>query len=83
MVADQSAIYSCLHLITILYTSFKTKLTMLITGFSLRTGAAGEYCKGGLLWKGKAQSGNKQNLAREFCVVARDFSNLRCLMNTL
>jgi len=37
-------------------------------GFSLRNGVAGEYCKvtGGLLWKGKALSGNKQNLAVEF-----------------
>ena len=26
---------------------------------------------------------NKQNLASEFCVVAREFSELRCLMNTL
>ena len=26
-----------------------------------------------LLWKGKALSGNKQNLAGEFCVVAEDF----------
>ena len=49
------------------------------SGFSLRIGVAGEYCKvtGGLLWiKGKVLSGNKQNLAREF-------SDLRCLMNTL
>ena len=33
--------------------------------------------------KGKAPSGNKQNLAGEFCVVAKEFSDLRCLMNTL
>ena len=53
--------------------------------FPLRIRVAGEYCKvtGGLLWKGKALSGNKQNLARELCVVAGEFSDLRCLMNTL
>ena len=39
----------------------------LVSGFSLRIGVAGEYCKvtGRLLWKDKALSGNKQNLARE------------------
>lgn len=38
-----------------------------------KIGIAEEYYKvtEGLLWKGKALSGNKQNLAREFCVVAR------------
>ena len=35
------------------------------------------------IWKGKALSGSKQNLAGEFCVVAWEFPNLRCLMNTL
>jgi len=54
------------------------------SGFILRTGLAGEYCSltGGLLWTGKAISGKKQNLAGEFCVVAREFSNLQCLMKT-
>ena len=33
--------------------------------------------------KGKALPGNKQNLAGKFCVVAGEFSDLRCLMNTL
>jgi len=48
-------------------------------------GLAGEYYKvtEGLLWKGKSLPGNKQNLVGEFCVVATEFSNLRCLMNTL
>ena len=32
--------------------------------------------KGGLLWQGKALSGNKKNLAGELCVVAREFSGL-------
>jgi len=56
-----------------------------LTGVSLRTGETGEYWKvtGGLLWKGKALPGNKQNLAGEFCVVAEEFSDVRCLMNTL
>ena len=42
-----------------------------LTGVSLRIGETGEYWKvtGELLWKGKALSGNKQNLAGEFCVV--------------
>jgi len=44
-----------------------------LTGVSLRTGETGEYWKvtGGLLWKGKALPGNKQNLAGEFCVSSR------------
>jgi len=52
---------------------------------SLRIGETGEYWKvtGELLWKGKALSGNKQNLAGEFCVVSGEFSDLQCLMNTL
>ena len=52
---------------------------------SLRIGETGEYWKvtGELLWKGKALSRNKQNLAGEFCVVSGEFSDLRCLMNTL
>ena len=35
------------------------------SGVSLRIGETGEYWKltGGLLWKGEALSGNKQNLA--------------------
>ena len=55
------------------------------TEFSLRIGVAVEYCKvtGGLLSKGKALSGNKQNLAGELCVVPGEFSDLQCLMNTL
>ena len=34
-------------------------------GFSVRIGVKEEYCKvtGGLLWKGKALSRNKQNLS--------------------
>ena len=46
--------------------------------FSLRIGVVGEYCKitGGLLWKGRTPSGNKKN-------VVEEFSDLRCLMNTL
>lgn len=37
-------------------------------GFSLRDGVEGEYCKvaGGLLWKAKALSENKENLVIEF-----------------
>ena len=56
-----------------------------LSGVSLRIGETGEYWKvtGELLWKGKALSGNKQNLAGEFCVVRGEFSDLRCLMNTL
>ena len=55
------------------------------SGFSLKIGVAGEYCKvtGGLLWKSKALSGNKQNLVGEFCVVAGELSDPRCPMNTL
>ena len=57
------------------------------TGFSLRIiiVVAGEQCKvgGELLGKSTALSGNKQNLAGEFCVVDREFSDLQCLMNTL
>ena len=33
--------------------------------------------------KEQTLSGNEQNLAGEFCVVDREFSDLRCLMNTL
>ena len=56
-----------------------------VSGVSLRIGETGEYWKvtGELLWKGKALSRNKQNLAGEFCVVSGEFSDLRCLMNTL
>ena len=63
----------------------KKRPTSWFSGVSLRIGETGEYCKvaGGLLWKGKALLGNKQNLAGEFCVVAEEFSDLRCLMNTL
>ena len=37
---------------------------------------AGEQCKvtEERLWKGKGPSGNKQNLVREFCVVAGEFT---------
>ena len=51
----------------------------------IKIGVAGEYCKvtGGLLWKGKALSGNKQNLGGELCVVVEELSDLRCLTNTL
>jgi len=53
--------------------------------FPLRIRVAGEYCEvtGGSSWKGKALSGHKQNLAGKFCVVAGEFSDLRCLINTL
>ena len=46
---------------------------------------AGEYCQvtRGLLWTHKALSGNKQILSREFCVVAGEFSDLRCQIKTL
>ena len=37
----------------------------------------------GPLWPGKALSGNKQNLVGEFCVLAGEYSDLRCLINTL
>ena len=63
-----------------------TIIAKLIQGFeSPRIGVTREYCKvtEGLLWKGKALSANKQNLAREFCVVAGEFSDLHCLVNTL
>ena len=55
------------------------------TGVSLRIGETGQYWKvtGELLWKGKALSGNKQNLSGEFCVGSGEFSDLGCLMNTL
>ena len=45
------------------------------SGVSLRIGETGEYWKvtGGLLWKGKAPSENKQYL--KFCVVAEEFSD--------
>ena len=45
-------------------------LLLTFAGVSLRIGGTGEYWKvtEGLLWKGKAPSGNKQNLAGEFCV---------------
>ena len=52
---------------------FKRNL-ILSTGFSLRIGEAGEYyirVKGGLLWKGKAPSGDEPNLAAEFCCRQR------------
>ena len=54
------------------------KKELMTPWFSLRIGVAGEFCKvtRGLLWKGKALSGNKQNLAREFCVAAGEFSSL-------
>ena len=48
-----------------------------------RIGVAREYSKviGGLLSKGKALSGNKQKLAREFCVVAREYEHpTACLL---
>lgn len=46
-----------------------------MTGFSLSIGVAGEYCKikGGLIWKGKALLGNKQNLAQEFFLESEEF----------
>ena len=64
---------------------FTCDLFSMNSGISLRIGETEEYWKvtGGLLWKGKALSGNKQNLAGEFCVVAEEFSDLRCLMKTL
>ena len=51
----------------------------------LKIRVAGEYCKvtGGSSWKGKALSGHKQNLVSKFCVLAGEFSDLRCLINTL
>ena len=57
------------------------KSVVLIAGISMRI-VAGEKCKvtGEV---SKALSGNEHNLGREFCVVAGEFSNLRCLMNTL
>lgn len=39
--------------------------------------------KGGLLWQGKALSGNKKNLAGELCVVAREFSGLSLMFINL
>ena len=36
-----------------------------------------------VLRKSEALSGNERNLAGEFCVVDGEFSDLRCLMNTL
>ena len=59
--------------------------TVSFSRFLLRIWVGGEYCKviGGVSWKGKALSGHKQNLAGEFCVVGGEFSDLRCLMNTL
>ena len=61
------------------------KLYVVHAGFSLRIVIAGEQCKvtGELLQKREALSGNEQNLAGEFCVVDGEFSDLRCLMNTL
>jgi len=58
---------------------------VLLTRLPLTIRVPGEYCKvtGGLLWKGKALSGDKQNLAREFCVLEGEFSDLQFLMNTL
>ena len=55
------------------------------SAFSLRIVVAGEQCKvtGELLRKSKALSGNERNLAGEFCVVDGEFSDFRCLMNTL
>ena len=55
------------------------------TGFSLRIVVAGEQCKvtGELLGKSEALSGNERNLAREFCIVDGEFSDLLRLMNTL
>ena len=78
------AIWLVRHLGVIEHYSLPTKW-MMCARFSLRIWVTGDYCKvtGGLLWKGKALSGNKQNLAGEFCVVAGEFSDLRCLMNTL
>ena len=35
------------------------------------------------MWKGKALSEKKQNLAGEFCVVAGEFIDFQSLMNTL
>ena len=58
------------------------KPVVLIAGISMRIVAAGYKCKV-TGEASKALSGNKRNLAREFCVVAREFSSLRCLMNTL
>ena len=54
------------------------------SGFSLRI-LAGEQCKvtGELLCKSKALSGNERNLDSKFCVVAGEFSNLRCLITAL
>ena len=63
-----------------------TIIAKLIQGFeSPRIGVTREYCKvtEGLLWKGKALSANKQIFAREFCVVAGEFSDLHCPVNTL
>ena len=61
------------------------KKNIYFTAFSLRIGVAGEYSKeaGGLLWKGKALEGNKQKLAGAFNEVARESSDLQCLMNIL
>ena len=56
----------------------KPLLAANLSGVSLKIGVAGEYWKvrGELLWRDKALSGNKQNLAGEL-------SNLQCLTNTL